>query len=138
MAIQKTSKVRADFSMSSLTDIIFLLLIFFLLTSTVVAPNALKLVLPKHSEQTLAKQTISVNIDADENYSIADKDGSNSETVSRENLEKTLKSKLASYPKYEATIVINAHEEIPIKDITEIMSIGKRIKQKVILATQPE
>jgi biopolymer transport protein ExbD len=138
MAIKRTNKVNAEFSMSSLTDIIFLLLIFFLLTSTFVAPNALKLVLPKHSEQTLAKQTLNVNIDADENYSISGKNGENLESVNRAELEKVLRSKLASYPKYEATIVINAHEEIPIKDITEIMSIGKRIKQKVILATQPE
>jgi biopolymer transport protein ExbD len=94
--------------------------------------------LPKHSEQTLAKQTLNVNIDADENYSISGKNGENLESVNRAELEKVLRSKLASYPKYEATIVINAHEEIPIKDITEIMSIGKRIKQKVILATQPE
>ncbi|MBI1184451.1 biopolymer transporter ExbD [bacterium] len=138
MAIQKTSKVRADFSMSSLTDIIFLLLIFFLLTSTVVAPNALKLVLPKHSEQTLAKQTINVYIDADNNYSISKPDGSEMETIDPANLEKLLSQKLASYPKYDATIVINADENIPIKDITAIMSIGSRIKQKVILATAHE
>lgn len=138
MAIQKTSKVRADFSMSSLTDIIFLLLIFFLLTSTVVAPNALKLVLPKHSEQTLAKQTINVNIDADQNYSISSSDGKDIESISQENLESILSSKLSSYPSYEATIVINADENIPIKDITRIMSMGNRIRQKVILATAHE
>jgi len=138
MAIQKTSKVRADFSMSSLTDIIFLLLIFFLLTSTVVAPNALKLVLPKHSEQTLAKQTINVYIDADNNYSISEPDGSGMEAISPNNLEQILSKKLASYPKYEATIVIKADENIPIKDITAIMSMGNRMRQKVILATAHE
>lgn len=138
MSIQKTSKVSADFSMSSLTDIIFLLLIFFLLTSTVVAPNALKLVLPKHSEQTLAKQTINVYIDADNNYAISEPDGSGMESIDPSNLEQILSKKLASYPKYEATIVIKADENIPIKDITAIMSIGNRIRQKVILATAHE
>ncbi|MBI3141346.1 MAG: biopolymer transporter ExbD [Bacteroidetes bacterium] len=138
MAIKKTSKVRADFSMASLTDIIFLLLIFFLLTSTVVAPNALKLVLPKHSEQTLAKQTVNVYIDADNNYFISEPDGSGMEPTSAGQLETLLASKLSSFPKYEATIVIKADENIPIKDITSIMSMGNRLRQKVILATSHE
>lgn len=138
MAIKKSNKVSAEFSMSSMTDIVFLLLIFFLLTSTVVAPNALKLVLPKHSDQTLAKRTLFVNIEEDFTYSIVYPEKNPPEIVNREDLPQILKSKLASYPKYEATIVIQADEEIPIKDITYVMSIGNKIKQKVILATEPE
>jgi len=138
MAIKKTNKINAEFSMSSLTDIIFLLLIFFLLTSTVVAPTALKLVLPKNSNQALANRTLWVNIEEDGAYSITYPDGAQPETIDRANLQNILRSKLSGYPKNEATIVIQADEDTPIKDITEIMSIGAKIQQKVILATEPE
>lgn len=124
--------------MSSLTDIIFLLLIFFLLTSTVVAPTALKLVLPKNSNQALTKRTLWVNIEEDETYSIEFPDGAQPETIDKNNLPDILRSKLSGFAKNEATIVIRADENIPIKDITAIMSIGAKIQQKVILATEPE
>lgn len=138
MAIKKTNKVSPEFSMSSLTDIIFLLLIFFLLTSTVVAPTALKLVLPKNSNQALTKRTLWVNIEADETYSIEYPDGAEPEIIDKDNLTSILRSKLSGHAKNEATIVIRADENIPIKDITAIMSIGAKMQQKVILATEPE
>jgi biopolymer transport protein ExbD len=68
MAIQRRNKVSAEFSMSSMTDIVFLLLIFFMITSTLVSPNALKLLLPSSSSKTVAPQTIAVSIDKDIKY----------------------------------------------------------------------
>ena len=62
MAIKRTTKVLSEMSMSSMTDIVFLLLIFFLMTSTLVNPNALKLLLPKSTGQVSAKATVSVSI----------------------------------------------------------------------------
>ena len=62
MAIKRTTKVDSSFSMSSMTDIVFLLLIFFLVTSTLINPNALKLLLPKSTGQVSAKATLSVSI----------------------------------------------------------------------------
>ena len=62
MAIKRTTKVDSGFSMSSMTDIVFLLLIFFLVTSTLINPNALKLLLPKSTGQVSAKATVSVSI----------------------------------------------------------------------------
>ena len=62
MAIKRRTKVDPSFSMSSMTDIVFLLLIFFLVTSTLVNPNALKLLLPKSTNQVAAKATVSVSI----------------------------------------------------------------------------
>ena len=62
MAIRRTTKVDSSFSMSSMTDIVFLLLIFFLVTSTLINPNALKLLLPKSTGQVSAKATVSVSI----------------------------------------------------------------------------
>ena len=62
MAIKQRAKTSAEFSMSSMTDIVFLLLIFFLVTSTLINPNALKLLLPKSTNQITAKQQTSVSI----------------------------------------------------------------------------
>ena len=62
MAIKRTTRVDSGFSMSSMTDIVFLLLIFFLVTSTLINPNALKLLLPKSTGQVSAKATVSVSI----------------------------------------------------------------------------
>ena len=61
MALRSRNKVSANFNMSSMTDIVFLLLIFFMLTSTLVSPNALKLLLPNSKAKTLEKQTISID-----------------------------------------------------------------------------
>src|SRR5690606_41414058 len=62
MALKKRSKVSAEFSMASLTDIIFLLLIFFMLTSTLASPNALRLTLPSSTSKTVAPQSYTVSI----------------------------------------------------------------------------
>ena len=68
MALRSRNKVSANFNMSSMTDIVFLLLIFFMLTSTLVSPNALKLLLPNSKAKTLEKQTISISITKDIEY----------------------------------------------------------------------
>ena len=62
MAIKRRTKADAAFSMSSMTDIVFLLLIFFLVTSTLINPNALRLLLPKSSNQISAKASVSISI----------------------------------------------------------------------------
>ena len=70
MALKSRNKVSPNFNMSSMTDIVFLLLIFFMLTSTLVSPNALKLLLPNSKSKTLEKQTISVSINEDLDFYI--------------------------------------------------------------------
>ena len=70
MALRSRNKVTPNFNMSSMTDIVFLLLIFFMLTSTLVSPNALKLLLPNSKSKTLEKQTISISIDKNINFYI--------------------------------------------------------------------
>ena len=77
--------------MSSMTDIVFLLLIFFMLTSTLVSPNALKLLLPNSEAKTLEKQTISVSIDKNIDFYV------NKEKVRDENLESKIKLAIVSY-----------------------------------------
>ena len=89
MTLRSRNKVSADFNMSSMTDIVFLLLIFFMLTSTLVSPNALKLLLPSSNARTLEKQSISVSIEDKENENI--KFFIEKKQVTEENLEKELR-----------------------------------------------
>ena len=85
MALRSRNKVSANFNMSSMTDIVFLLLIFFMLTSTLVSPNALKLLLPSSKAKTLEKQTISISITKDIQFYI------NENQVTENTIEKELK-----------------------------------------------
>ena len=71
MALKRRTKVNESFSMASMTDVIFLLLIFFMVTSTVVIPNAIKVTLPQAQKQTAAKPLTRVTIDANLNYYVA-------------------------------------------------------------------
>ena len=86
MALRSRNKVSANFNMSSMTDIVFLLLIFFMLTSTLVSPNALKLLLPSSNAKTLEKQTISISITKDILFYI------NENHVTENTIEEELKS----------------------------------------------
>lgn len=116
--------------MSSMTDIVFLLLIFFMLTSTLVSPNALKLLLPKSSGQTLAKQTSSVSIDEHLQYYF------DNEPVELSQLESLISTSMAGDS--EATLVLNAHKTVPIDNVVQVMSIANKLKVKMIIATDPK
>ena len=136
MAIKRTTKVLSEMSMSSMTDIVFLLLIFFLVTSTLVNPNALKLLLPKSTGQVSAKATVSVSIKdwGEERYTYHI---NGEETpVPFEQVEDNLISILQS--EEDPTFSIYSDESVPIKEIVGVMNIAKRNHYKVILATQPE
>jgi biopolymer transport protein ExbD len=131
MNLKKRSKRLIEFSMSSMTDIVFLLLIFFMLTSTLVSPNALKLILPKSSGKTLAKQSVSVSVDQDKQWYF------NQDPIAFEDLEARL-SAIASTEGEEATVVLNAERTVPIEEVVRVMSIANKLKIKMILATDPE
>lgn len=136
MALKRTTKADPNMAMSSMTDIVFLLLIFFLVTSTLVNPNALKLLLPKSTGQVGAKATVSVSIkdwgDDRFTYHI-----NGSETaVPFANVEDELTALLQMED--EPTFSIYSDESVPIKEIVQVMNIAKRNHYKVILATQPE
>lgn len=136
MAIKRTTKVNPDISMSSMTDIVFLLLIFFLVTSTLVNPNALKLLLPKSTGQVSAKPTVSVSIkdwgDSRYTYHI----NGNEVAASLPQVEDDLIGLLQS--EEDPTFSIYSDESVPIGEIVQVMNIAKRNHYKVILATQPE
>ena len=136
MAIKRTTKADANISMSSMTDIVFLLLIFFLVTSTLVNPNALKLLLPKSTGQVGAKATVSVSIkDWGSDRYTYHINGTESPVAFGE-LEDELVGLLQSQD--DPTFSIYSDETVPIGEIVQVMNIAKRNHYKVILATQPE
>lgn len=137
MAIKRNTKVDASFSMSSMTDIVFLLLIFFLVTSTLVNPNALKLLLPKSTGQVAAKATVSVSIKHyQENGTFSYHINGNRTPVRFNEIEDELIELLQSEP--DPTFSIYADETVPIKEVVQVMNIAKRNHYKVIMATSPE
>ena len=122
--------------MSSMTDLVFLLLIFFLITSTLVNPNALKLLLPKSTGQVSAKATVSVSIKDWHNDQYTYHINGNETSVPFEAVEDGLVELLQS--EEDPTFSIYADESVPVKEIVAVMNIAKRNHYKVILATQPE
>ncbi len=136
MAFKRQTKILHETAMSSMTDLVFLLLIFFLITSTLVNPNALKLLLPKSTGQVSAKATVSVSIkdwqDGKYTYHI----NGNEQPVPFDEVEDDIVNLLQSDE--DPTFSIYADETVPVKEIVQMMNIAKRNHYKVILATQPE
>jgi len=129
MPLKKRQKVSAEFSMSSLTDIIFLLLIFFMLTSNVMNPNALNLKMPgKSSSKTISNSKLTdVTIRKDGRYYIDRK------RVKDSALDKTLRS-IAR--KKDASITISQHPDAPIEKVAEVMDIAMRYNINAIMAAE--
>ena len=122
--------------MSSITDLVFLLLIFFLITSTLVNPNALKLMLPKSTGQVSAKATVSVSIKDWGNDEYTYHINGNEQPVPFEEVEDELTGLLQT--EEDPTFSIYADQSVPVKEVVAVMNIAKRNHYKVILATQPE
>lgn len=136
MALKRITKADPNMAMSSMTDIVFLLLIFFLVTSTLVNPNALKLLLPKSTGQVGAKATVSVSIKdwGDDTYTYHI--NGEQTPISFEQIEEGLVELLQT--EEDPTFSIYSDESVPIKEIVQVMNIAKRNHYKVILATQAE
>ena len=130
MALKSRNKVNASFSMSSMTDIVFLLLIFFMVTSTLIHPNALKLLLPQSSNQTKAKPLTTVSITSDLKFYIEDI------PVAYGNLERELIDKVGNTD--DVYISLHADKSVDIEYVVKVMNIAKRNKYKMILATNKE
>ncbi len=136
MALKRNTKVDAQFSVSSMTDIVFLLLIFFLVTSTLINPNALKLLLPKSTGQVNAKATVSVSIKdwGDDTYTYHI--NGDQEPTQFQDVEDELIGLLSA--EEDPTFSIYSDQTVPVGEVVQIMNIAKRNHYKVILATQPE
>ena len=129
MKIRGRNKVTPEFNMSSMTDIVFLLLIFFMLASTLVTTNAIDILLPKASGKTENKQSIAVSITKDLNYYIDQK------LVGQSVLENELIGLLSQQD--QPTIVLRAEKSVPVENVVKVMDIANRNKFKVILAVKP-
>lgn len=130
MALKSRNKVSASFNMSSMTDIVFLLLIFFMVTSTLIAPNALKLLLPQSNSQAPAKPQVTVSITKDFQYYIGEE---RAQSIS--DLEHKLRVKLAN--EEEPTLSLHVDKSVPMEEVVKVMNISKDNKFRVILATNP-
>ena len=129
MNIRGRNKVTPEFNFASMTDIVFLLLIFFMIASTLVSTNAIDIVLPKASGKTENKKSTAVSIKKDLTYYIDQK------RVSEAVLESDLVSIMANQDA--PTIVLRAEKSVPVENVVKVMDIANRNKFKVILAVQP-
>ena len=135
MAIQMRNKRDTSFSMASMSDLVFLLLIFFMLTSTLVAPNAIKLLLPSSTSKTMSKQTVTVYINKSQNIYVEER------RVDPANLENVIYSLIRGETK--ASIVLRTDKTVPVQDIVNVIDAVNNInseynsEHKVILATKP-
>ena len=134
MGIKRRNKINAEFSMASMTDMIFLLLIFFMITSTVVIPNAIKVILPQSAQQTSAKPLARITIDANLNYYGgfgAQKD----RLVSFEEIIPFLQGNYAQNP--DMYVALYADEIVPYREVVKILDIANQNNFKMVLITRP-
>ena len=134
MAIKRGSKVDSSFASSSMTDLMFLLLIFMIIATTLINPNAVKLMLPKSANQLKDKAITTV--------SIQDAGGGNyryfvelENVDSREGIDRALRTRLAGQE--EPTISLHADKTVEWDEIVQVMNIAKDNGYKLIAATQP-
>jgi biopolymer transport protein ExbD len=128
MNLRGRNKVNPNFNMSSMTDIVFLLLIFFMLTSTLVTVSAIDILLPKAGGKTENKTSIAVSITNDSFFYI------DKTKVSEANLENEI-LKLVGVDKVK-TVVIRGHQDVAYKNVMKIIDIANRNKLKMILAVK--
>lgn len=126
------NKVSTEFNMSSMTDIVFLLLIFFMLTSTMVTTNALDLVLPKGKGKTDSNKSITVNITNDLQFYI------DKAEVPKNDIEGHLLEMLPAENEENRAIVLRAEKKVPYEDIIYVMDIANRNHIKMVAAVDPK
>jgi biopolymer transport protein ExbD len=127
MPLKSRNKIQSGFSMSGMTDIVFLLLIFFMITSTLIAPNALKLLLPQSSHQTMANAITTVSITRNFEYFVE------TTPVDIADLEQVLRDKLVD--EEEPTISLHVDRSVPMEQVVNVMNIAKNNRYRLILAT---
>ena len=130
MAITPRNKISINFSSTGMTDVVFNLLIFFMLTSTLVHPSALKLLLPKGSNQTSAKPLTTVSVTSDLKYYVE------LQPVALEQLEDVLKQKLGNNP--DTYISLHADKSVPFENVVNVLNIAQKNNYKLIIATTPK
>ena len=136
MAIKSRNKVEPSFNSSSMSDLVFLLLIFFMLTSTLVAPNAIKLLLPSSNSKTMATQTVTVYINDQFQYFVGET------PADEEQLADLISANIGDDP--QATVVLRSDKTVPVQYVVTVIDAVNQINNdtgnnhKVILATSPK
>lgn len=128
MNLRGRNKVNPNFNMSSMTDIVFLLLIFFMLTSTLVTVSAIDVLLPKAGGKTENKKSIAVSVTNDSMFYI------DKEKISEGDLENEILRQVGDDKT--KTVVIRGDKDVPYKDVMKIIDIANRNKLKMILAVK--
>lgn len=128
MRLRGRNKVTPEFNMSSMTDIVFLLLIFFMIASTLVSAEAIDLLLPKSSSKTTQTKNVSVSVDKNVNYYVDMK------KVSKDNLEAEVLAKVGQSDS--PSITIRSDQDVEMKHVVYIMDIANRNKIKSTLAVK--
>ncbi len=135
--IQTRNKIDPNFNSSSMSDLVFLLLIFFMLTSTLISPNAIKLLLPKStSGQTMAKQNVTVSIDESNQFYVENN------LVGEEELPNIIGALLKDVS--DGTVKLHSDASVPVQYVVKVIDAVNKVnaqtgkKHKVILATQAE
>ncbi|KGN71354.1 biopolymer transporter ExbD [Porphyromonas sp. COT-239 OH1446] len=134
MSLKRKSRITEAFSMASMTDVIFLLLIFFLVTSTIIVPNALKVSLPS-AERQVKSELPALGISLTEQLECFLSEGNAPATpITLEELEQRLGIYSAEHP--EAFVSIHADERVPYQRVMELINIASRANLRVVLATK--
>lgn len=133
MGLKRRQRVEPEFSLAAMIDVIFLLLMFFMLTSNFVTPNALNLQLPSSTSKSMASPALSVSVKADGTFYI------DRGQVDKMKLEAALRSRLRAENKdpNQLTITVAADKAATVDDVVFILDIANRLKVKTILATNP-
>lgn len=132
MNIRGRNKVNPNFNMSSMTDIVFLLLIFFIITSSFVSPHAIDLLLPKGEGQVIqGGEPVSVSISANGKYYV------NETEIDSERVEEALLLKFQNTVEKDRMLTIRAEQGVPVEKVVAVLSIANKNKYKTVLATQP-
>ncbi|MGB0167488.1 MAG: ExbD/TolR family protein [Luteibaculum sp.] len=131
MNLGSRNKINTGFSMSSMTDLVFLLLIFFIILSTLVSPYALPVDLPSSKNKTKQKPKLSVTITDDLQYFIG------GTQVEEGSFEEELKSRLVPGDEEQQSIVLHVDKSVPTGNMVSVLDVAKRNNCKIVLATQP-
>ena len=135
--IESQNRIRINSSSSTMSDLVFLLLIFFMITSTLISPNAVKLLLPESNSKTMAKQNVTVYIDDQFNYQVGDAPTAPAD----------LQNAISAFIEpgiQDACVVLRADKTVPVQYVVNVIDAVNGIntstgaKHKVILATSPK
>jgi biopolymer transport protein ExbD len=131
MPIKRNKRFHAEVATSSLSDIMFFLLLFFLIISTLANPNVIKMTLPKSkTNEKTNKQLITISVTEDKLFFV------DKEQVTFDNLETTLLSKMS--PSKDLTVVIRIPFNMQVQDLVDVLQIGVKNKLKFVIATSPK